>query len=334
MIESGKTKFSDASLRSPGSPQGREMEVLCACDERYLPHAATMLCSLLEHNSVSRIHLFHSSVASRELARLKTLVVRYKSDIVFYEIVAADFQDLRVDKWASTAVYYRILASRMLPTDVDKVLYLDSDMIVRQSLNDLWNTDVTGHALAAVSNYWNAQEALGLPVGTRYFNSGVLLINLRFWRQNNVPERAIAFVKNNPEKVLLWDQDALNATLIHQWIKLPQHWNWHALDDWERTPMPEAGKDPAIVHFVSSNKPWHWYNGHPFKDEYHKYRLKTPWRSTLPQRVGRSLRSFAGTVLPGPLRQWLRSRIISFQVGHVHESQDKITLKRADLTEI
>ena len=197
------------------------MEVLCACDQRFLPHTATMLCSLLEHNSVSRIHLFYSSVSEHELAKLEALVARYASKISFYEIVLADLQDLRVDKWASVAVYYRLLAPRLLPADLDKVLYLDFDIIVRQSLKDLWNIDLTGHALGAVPNFEDdARKALGLPEGTKYFNSGVLLINLWFWRQSNVAERAISFIRNNPTKVQYWDQDALNATLVRSWIEL------------------------------------------------------------------------------------------------------------------
>ena len=292
------------------------MEVLCTCDERYLPHAATMLCSLLEHNSVSRIHLFHSSVASGELAKLRSLVARYKSEITLYEIVPADLENLRVDKWASVAVYFRLLAIRLLPAHLNKVLYLDSDIIVTRSLIDLWNTDIGDHALAAVSNYEdNAREALGLPAGTKYFNSGVLLINLEYWRQNNVPERAMSFVRNNPDKAQYWDQDALNAVLVHQWVELPSCWNWQ---DWLHKPV--AGMKPAIVHFIAGDKPWHWSNNHPFKHEYHKYRLKTPWRQYqqegrpgLPQRLNRSLRSIARAVLPANLRQRLRSRLLRSQ---------------------
>lgn len=302
-----QTELSNGSLLSANSTAGHEIEVLCACDDRYLPHAATMLCSLLEHNSVSRIHLFYSSIASRELAKLKSLVGRYGSDIAFYEIVEEELQDLRVDKWASIVVYYQLLAARLLPTDLNKILYLDCDVIVRRSLNDLWNIDITDHALAAASDYANDAgiEALGLalgfPAGTKYFNSGVLLINLRFWRQNNVAERSIAFVKKNPEKIKYWDQDALNATLVHQWIELPACWNWQ---DWLHT------SDPAVVHFISADRPWRWSSKHPFKHEYHKYRLKTPWgRYKSEGRPPGPLRIVARAVLPGGVRQWLRSRL-------------------------
>jgi lipopolysaccharide biosynthesis glycosyltransferase len=271
-----------------------------------------MLCSLLEHNSVSRIHLFHDSIAGYELAKLKSLVEKYRSEITFYEVEPAAFQDLRVDKWVSAATYYRILGPRLLPTSISKVLYLDSDIIVRGSLTRLWSTDLADYALAAVSDCNdNARKALGLAEGTKYFNAGVLLINLRFWRQKNVAERAISFAKENPEKIQYWDQDALNATLAHQWVEIPQCWNWQY---WRRT-IPGTEMEPAIVHFLTENKPWHWSNDHPFKREYRRYRLKTPWRRyreedqpRLPQRLRRSLKRFARLAVPRSARRWLRSR--------------------------
>jgi lipopolysaccharide biosynthesis glycosyltransferase len=295
----------DNSARSRSGRDG-EMEVLCACDERYLPHVATMLCSLLEHNGGCRIHLFYSTIAGTELAKLKSLVSRYESEIILYEVVPADIEDLRIDKWASIAVYYRLLAPRLLPKDISKVLYLDADIVVRRSLTQLWNTDLTNYALAAVSSF-------DLPPGTKYFNSGVLLINLQFWRQNDVPERAIAFARNNPDKMQYWDQDALNAILVGRWFELPLWWNWH---DWVHTSLPGTKLEPAIVHFIGGGKPWHWSNSHPFKGEYHRYRLKTPWRTyrlegkpCLRQRVVGFLRVCGRMLLPGSLRRWLRSRM-------------------------
>jgi lipopolysaccharide biosynthesis glycosyltransferase len=171
-----------------------------------------------------------------------------------------------------------------------------------------------------VSNYEDeARKALGLPEGTKYFNSGVLLINLSFWRKNNVAERAISFVRNNPDKVQYWDQDALNAILINQWVELPTCWNWQY---WWRTSYPETEQEPAIVHFITSDKPWHWSNSHIFKQEYHQYRIKTPWRryklEGRPgswQRLSRVLRSVGRTVLPASFRRWMRSRAVTFHIG-------------------
>jgi lipopolysaccharide biosynthesis glycosyltransferase len=290
--------------------QDIEMEVLCACDQRYFPHAGTMLCSLLEHNNVSGIHLFYHSVTDLELVKLESFVSKYGAKITFYEMALTDFEGLHIDKWASAAVYFRLLAPRFLPIELDKILYLDSDIIVRRSLASLWNTDITGYALAAVPNHEdNARKLLGFPEGAKYFNSGVLLLNLHFWKENQVVENAIAFIRNNPGKVHFWDQDALNATLIDKWVELPTCWNWQL----NSTPLkPGIEPGPAIVHFLTDDKPWHSFGTHLLKGEYYKYRRKTPWRQFMPLNVppgiSRSIRNFARMALPSNLRVWLRTR--------------------------
>jgi lipopolysaccharide biosynthesis glycosyltransferase len=287
------------------------MEVLCACDERYLPHAAAMLCSLLENNTVSKIHLFQSSIPKSERDKLEKFVGKYGSTIRFYEMKLSDFEGLPIDKWASAAVYFRLLAPRFLPADLEKVLYLDTDLIVRHPLSDLWNTNVEGHALAAAphdADEDHMREALGLPEGTPYFNSGVLLMNLRFWNEHNVVANAISFVRNNPERIQYWDQDALNATLVGQWLSLPISWNYR---NWRK----ESVKEPVIVHFAGDIKPWHWMDRNPFRYAYRTYRNKTPWPykaenlPTVSQRIKHYTWMISRAVLPEPARRRLRSRL-------------------------
>jgi len=297
------------------------MEILCACDERFLPHLATMLCSLLEHNSAVRVHLFHSSIDDLKLAKLRSFVVVRGGTIALYEMDPASFENLRVDKHVSITTYYRILAARILPTDINKILYLDSDLIVRRSLSDLWNTDLRGHALAAVVDQYVADydierlEELGLPPAVRYFNGGVLLINLMLWRQYGVSEKAIAFARNHKEKLKWWDQDALNAVLVHRWAELPAVWN---LQCGNCDKLIFGIKDPAIVHFCGGIKPWHWSLKHAFKFEYRKYRLKTPWpqyrlegKPSWHDRLRIPLVNLVQNVFPVSMRQWLRSHIAS-----------------------
>jgi lipopolysaccharide biosynthesis glycosyltransferase len=306
----------------------REIEVLCGCDGSYLEHAATMLCSLLEHNSVYRIHLFYSSIASSELAKLRSLIAKYGSELLCYEMVTEEFQELRVDKWkpiSSVANYFRLLAPRILPPDLRKILYLDCDIIVRRPLKELWSAALGNYALAAVEcSFWDPKAELfvKLPVGAKYFNSGVLLINLDYWRQNDVCQQTMSFVRNHPEQVNLYDQDALNAILVDRWLNLPAIWNEQARSTLDRPALRDKYVlDPAIVHFVGHDKPWCWSCAHPFRREYHKYRSKTPWRKyklrgkpSLLQRLGLYSRSVTRVVLPANLRRWLRSRVINSRV--------------------
>jgi lipopolysaccharide biosynthesis glycosyltransferase len=322
----GARSFWPSPAAPPNDRLRMKMEILCGCDERFLPHAATMLCSLLEHNRVSRVHLFHNSDFSGNLAALARFVAKYDAEAVFYEISAERLQGFRVDKHASLATYYRLMAPRILPGSLKKILYLDSDIIVRHSLRDLWNMDLGGCPLAAVEEpLWDPTReeyakfhSLKLPSGAKYFNAGVLLINLDYWRRYNVHENAVAFIREFPEQVNYWDQDALNAVLVSRWIALPATWNAVHQHISGVTRVP----DPAIVHFSGPVKPWDWEwleVEHPFKFEYHRYRRKTPWRYRLREcrpglasrlyQVARVLCRPGRVLLPGRLRQWLRSRM-------------------------
>ena len=106
----------DSSLHGTDLAQGAEMEVLCSCDEPFLPHTATMLCSLLEHNNVSRIHLFYQAIPNRELAKLQSLTARYGSLLACYEVAADDLKSFPLQPYWSIACYFRLLAPRILPT--------------------------------------------------------------------------------------------------------------------------------------------------------------------------------------------------------------------------
>jgi lipopolysaccharide biosynthesis glycosyltransferase len=133
-----------------------------------------------------------------------------------------------------------------------------------------------GHqALAAVPEAWEMLDKRMIYLlgsSGQYFNAGVLLINLEFWRQSNVYENSMAFIMSNTKKMDFWDQDALNAILVHRWIELPPHWNAQ-YEYLKRNPS----SNPAIVHFTGDIKPWHWSPGYLFEREYRMYRRKTPW---------------------------------------------------------
>ena len=232
--KSGQTEYPDGRSRAADSEQWERMEVLCAFDERFIPHAATMLCSLLEYNRVAKIYLFYSGVSNSNIAKLRIFVDGYGALLVAYEMDAKQFAHLRVDRESpasSIANYFRLLAPRFLPLDLKKVLYLDSDMIVRRSLEELWKTNLSSYALAAVEDcFWRPElNYVQMPANTKYFNSGVMLINLEYWRKHRVGERATQFVRENPDQVQYYDQDALNATLINCWVSVSAIWNDHAL---------------------------------------------------------------------------------------------------------
>ena len=124
------------------------------------------------------------------------------------------------------------------------------------------------------------RQELGLPAGTRYFNAGVLLMNLRKWRDEEIADRVLSFIRLHRARIVFEDQDALNAVLSGEWLELSACWNaqhpfFHPR--LKRELLLEEIKDPAVVHFSAGRKPWHWALEHPFKQDYRRYRQQTPW---------------------------------------------------------
>ena len=286
--------------------QHESMNIVCSCDNGFLPHTATMLCSLME-NSESPLHIYllHNGISRQELIRLSEFIAEYGNQLDPLEVDVNSLVSLKVDGHVSAATYYRLLIPVILPSTVEKVLYLDSDIIVRSSLTDLWNTDLQEHPIAAVEESGDVgRERLGIPYQGKYFNAGVLLINLRVWRERSIHVETLAFIRKHLDIIQLWDQDGLNAVMSGQWLELPCHWNvqnGHFLDAAHRARYPDIIKNPAIVHFTGAQKPWERGVEHPFKDAYLHYRRKTPWIPYRPEmRLG----------LAYHFRQWVKRRAV------------------------
>jgi lipopolysaccharide biosynthesis glycosyltransferase len=186
-------------------------------------------------------------------------------------------------------MWYRVFLPELLP-ELDRVLYLDADTLVVDDPRPLWCTDLSDHLLAAVDNVLEPQFAgrakeIGLEAGQRYFNSGVLLLNLAVMREEGSTRRIVEFARTRP---LLWpDQDALNVVLGERRVALHPRWNCmnsmivlpYARDVFPPEVLDEARRDPGIVHFEGPElgKPWHHLSKHPYRAAYMRHRAATPW---------------------------------------------------------
>jgi lipopolysaccharide biosynthesis glycosyltransferase len=132
---------------------------------------------------------------------------------------------------------------------------------------------------------------LGLAGEAPYFNGGVLLADLAAWRRDRLAERMLACLREHHQHVRWWDQYALNVVLAGQWREIDPRWNQgahvYAFPGWQESPFNRATfesllHDPWIVHFTSHQKPWHYYNTHPFRAEFLATLERTAWRGWRP----------------------------------------------------
>lgn len=154
----------------------------------------------------------------------------------------------------SVATYFRLFLAELLPAEMDEVVYLDADLLVLKSIRPLFDIPLKG-AIAAVDHF---SPAMSLELwgerGGDYFQAGVLLINLRFWREHDLQQQFMEVLRSQKHRIHYWDQCVLNLTLAGKWDRLPIHYNvCHGM-------LPLLSKADfdkiCIMHYDGKGKPW------------------------------------------------------------------------------
>ena len=277
------------------------IDIVSSTDKNYIMPTGVMMTSVCENNRDEKITfhvLIDSSVAERQKNELLQLVGKYDGKAVkFYLIDDNVFESYpRIGECSphiTKATYYRLFMETILPASIDKVLYVDSDIIITGSLADLWDTELAEHPVAAVTDMDEGDEKryqwLGYPQSIGYFNAGVLLINLQLWRETNMMEVFVDFMKNHADQIRLHDQDVLNVLFRDSKLTLPLKYNAQNAFFYKQEliqidlkkygeQLKEAVKHPVIVHFTLPQKPWIIGCQHPYAKQWEMYRDMTPWR--------------------------------------------------------
>lgn len=268
------------------------MNIVCATDDNFVQHCCVMLTSVLLNNKNVNVFILTEGLSELNYSILKDEVESKKgvfNCIIVDSTVISKFP-MPISKdllHISQATYYRLLMSDILPIGVEKAIYLDCDIIVRKSLIELWECDITNYAIGAIHQITREIEdatRLNYPIEYGYFNAGVLLINIAYWRKNNIPTKLFDYIGENYNKIKYHDQDVLNAVLYNQSFSLEYKWNMlgFLFENEALKLMPESKndlikelKDPTLIHFTSSPKPWDKVCLHPYRNEYFKYMLFT-----------------------------------------------------------
>lgn len=244
--------------------------ITCNTDDKYVQHCCAMLCSLFENNKEEQItiHILCNSLSNANQLFLCELANKYEQKICFHFVDETKLNGVqfRNKRPLTKAAYYRLLLSSIL-NDLDKVLYLDCDMIVLGKIKDLFNLDISNYALAAVADGMPFNEChqlqLNLPANSSCFCSGIMLVNLEYWRNNDIEKKLLDFAKRKRNPVFLHDQDVLNYVLHNDWFMLSPKWNYNpggvmSLYSFKAYHYADAVFSPAIIHYCSNIfKPWY-----------------------------------------------------------------------------
>lgn len=280
------------------------INILCSTDDNYVPYCGIMLTSLFENNKDAKIHVYlmTETMSDSNWARLQELTRKYSQNISPIIIDSRKLKDcpMHDDDYVSLATYYRLLAPQLLPQEIDKILYLDCDMIIDQSIESLYNTDIENYALAAAldEDYMNEgkYQRLEYTFEKKYFNAGVLLINLKYWRDYKVMQRCFEYIKGNACKLIFHDQDTLNFVLKDEKKEIHIKNNFQTgfihkkryVEPGLINDINESVVAPVVIHYTGLNKPWK-YGVHPYKNHFLHYKSISAWSGTR-QEYGRSIK--------------------------------------------
>ena len=231
------------------------------------------------------VHILDGGLGNDARKNLKELVRRSHRDaeLVFHLVPEASLETF-VPGPGNSRMYYARIGMASLMTDVERVIYLDSDVLVMGDLSQLWGTDSAGAVIMACRDRkvnklsedspWPLKpEEVNLP----YFNSGVMLVDLGKWREEGIEQQCLALVAKPLGPYRWWDQTILNHVLKGRVGFLPQEWNWQSGDH------PKLGENPKAIHYTTGMKPWVYWGG--------AFRFKV-WRKFYQLCIGSPLRLF------------------------------------------
>lgn len=247
------------------------MNILVSINHGYLRHFKAMYRSLCKFNPCKKKLFVMANDLTDEDKKEITDEFSYGSEINFIFISEDYFKGFPKVKRYPYTIYYRILAPLLLPKDIDRVLYLDSDLIVHNSLDGLYNVDFEGNALHActqVRKFMQTFNRIRLCVKKDYVyvNTGVMVMNLEYLRENIDVEKIKKFVLKNKWKLTLFDQDVLTYFYGNK-VKLFPRAVYNLADrhirienlkrkKGEKIDLEWVEKNNVIVHYLGRNKPW------------------------------------------------------------------------------
>lgn len=237
-----------------------------------------LLFSLLKYNSIpygTPIFILHDNTFNLSEFKLHLHNIDNFSNLKLYYIDVSSKLNISLPissgDHVSIATYYRLFIASILPINIQSIIYLDSDMLCINSIDNLFELKID-QPIAAVDHFSSADEIrLHGNTGGKYFQAGVLIIDLEYWRKSNIEETFLRILAQHADKILWWDQDVLNIAFKNKWMPLELGYNatqskilvkenWYSIEQFEI----------KLIHYDGSNKPWTVNKNLPFHKKWHE----------------------------------------------------------------
>lgn len=278
------------------------MNVIYSSDDNYARHVGVAITSLYDCNQDMPeldVYLIDDGIRPDNREKLDAIAQRYGRTIRYIPFGPHKEKLSLNNKWElPLSTYARLFVAEMVPQSVERLLYLDCDTVVCDSLKELWETDMQGKTIAAVEDVGSTlfQPETGTGTVYRYFCAGVLLIDMKKWRQISAQEKMMAYLDSKGGQVRHHDQTILNGVFWNDCLLIHPRYNaltptfimpyenlraFFKLRDsyYSKQEIRQSVKAPAIIHFTSANigRPWE-NNAHPKAKIYQRYWQASAWK--------------------------------------------------------
>ena len=257
-----------------------KISIAYAPDDNYVNQTVVSMKSALEHNEQIEFIIMYSKLSAESMQKLGAV----GGSLRLIKMDESQFADLTLSKWVTVQAWFRIKLPDLCK-DLDKVLYLDCDTLIRGNLDELFSLDLTDKYLAGVKDVWGVSKyvkRLGMKSGV-YVNSGMLLFNCDYCRKEHFFDKVVDFAKNNAKIIEFCDQDSINKVVDEYKLVISPKYN--LMDTWwrggyyefegeEETEYLQAKENPVIAH-LTGLKPAFKGCGNKFKDEWWEVAKRT-----------------------------------------------------------
>lgn len=303
--------------------RGSQNFVFCVNDT-YTKYIAVTIKSVAENNSKRNIciHVLTDTISAENKKRLNKVIAEYKHiSLYIYEVDDSSLKDLYAGNFTIYA-WYRILIPSILPDAIDKVLYLDADTLVTADLNHLFSINMTGKAIAASLDIQSWSELpykrCGYNASKQYVCSGVLMMNLDYWRKYNLADKMIEWARQQQDRIKNPDQDTINYICQDTKIVLPLRYGFmHCFCEYDmfyksplREQLEQCIDNPAIIHYCGCV---------PWGREYHKHVMHHEW-----EKYNRMLRHPIRRTYQA--RGWKKMKIMLWDLLHLYQGRKRLTI--------
>lgn len=273
------------------SKQGNEFNIAYGADKNFLFGTGVSIVSVLLNNKDTsfHFHVFTDALTSKQHTLFSDLVINYNCKISVHILDTESLKKLPTNKLWSNAIYFRLVIADFFYEKADRVLYLDSDVICNGSLVEFQKLNIDDYAAASVtdrdSELWEKRASeLNCPeIKNGYFNSGVMLINIKKWHSDYITSKTMGLLsdKNAKSKFSYYDQDALNIALAGKVLFLDKKYNTQFSINYElkKNTINPVTQETIFIHYIGATKPWNSWSKYPSTSPFMNVMEKSPWKN-------------------------------------------------------